>query len=73
MTKIPIVAIIGRANVGKSSLFNRLVGSRQAVVDDAAGTTRDSVQAPVEWGRHAFWLVDTAGIGGAAVEGELES
>ncbi|MBW3538029.1 ribosome biogenesis GTPase Der [Candidatus Parcubacteria bacterium] len=73
MTNIPIVAIIGRANVGKSSLFNRLVGSRQAVVDDAAGTTRDRVQAVARWGKHAFWLVDTAGLGPAGGRDELET
>lgn len=58
----PIVAIVGRANVGKSSLFNRLVGSRTAITDDAAGTTRDPVQGLVSWGKHNFWLVDTAGL-----------
>lgn len=58
----PIVAIVGRANVGKSSLFNRLTGRRQAIVDDRPGTTRDSVHGLVEWGAYNFWLVDTAGL-----------
>lgn len=60
--KLPLVAIVGRANVGKSTLFNRLVGTRQAITHDLAGTTRDSVYAPVEWGKHNFILVDTAGF-----------
>lgn len=66
----PIVAIIGRANTGKSTLFNRLVGSRQAIVDDAAGTTRDAVYSLVHWGKHNFWLADTAGL--KPTENELE-
>jgi GTP-binding protein len=66
----PIVAIIGRANVGKSTLFNRLVGSRQAIVDDVAGTTRDAVYQLVHWGKHNFWLADTAGLKPA--ENQLE-
>lgn len=62
MSKLPLVAIVGRANVGKSSLFNRLVGERRAIVADEPGTTRDTVYAPVEYtGRH-FLLADTAGL-----------
>ncbi len=60
--KLPTVAIIGQANVGKSSLFNRMVRSQQAIVAREAGTTRDSVLGKVEYGKHAFWLVDTAGL-----------
>jgi len=65
-TKLPTVAIIGRANAGKSSLFNRLVKSQQAVVAREAGTTRDNVIGKVtyrnEGSEAQFWLVDTAGL-----------
>ncbi len=60
--KIPTVAIVGQTNVGKSSLFNRLVGSQQAIVAREAGTTRDRVVGQVEYKDHTFWLVDTAGL-----------
>ena len=59
---LPIVAIVGRANVGKSSLFNRLLGERKAIVADEPGTTRDRVEAIVDWQGRQFWLVDTAGF-----------
>lgn len=61
-TKLPTVAIIGQANVGKSSLFNRFVRSRQAIVAKEAGTTRDNVLGKVSYEDHTFWLVDTAGL-----------
>ncbi|PKL31782.1 ribosome biogenesis GTPase Der [Candidatus Saccharibacteria bacterium HGW-Saccharibacteria-1] len=61
-SKLPTVAIIGQANVGKSSLFNRLVRSQQAIVAREAGTTRDNVLGKVEYNYHSFWLVDTAGL-----------
>ena len=60
--KLPIIALVGRANVGKSSLFNRIVGHRRAVVAREAGTTRDSVADVVEFEGYNFWLVDTAGL-----------
>lgn len=58
----PIVALVGRPNVGKSTLFNRLVGERLAVVDETPGTTRDRLMAEAEWLGNHFWVVDTGGI-----------
>lgn len=60
--KLPTVAIVGQTNVGKSSLFNRMVGFQQAIVAREAGTTRDRVVGKVSYNDHAFWLVDTAGL-----------
>jgi GTP-binding protein len=60
--KLPIVAIVGRANVGKSSLFNAILDRREAIVAREAGTTRDSVMAKADYKEQNFWLVDTAGI-----------
>lgn len=60
--KLPIVAIVGRANVGKSSLFNMILDRREAIVAREAGTTRDSIMAKAEFKDQHFWLVDTAGV-----------
>ncbi len=57
-----IVAIVGRPNVGKSSLFNRMIGRREAIVDDMPGVTRDRLYGEVEWNDQAFYAVDTGGI-----------
>lgn len=69
--KLPIVAIVGRANVGKSSLFNAILQRREAIVAREAGTTRDSLIAKAHWNDQDFWLVDTAGMKDAEDEFEF--
>ncbi len=59
---MPIVVLVGRPNVGKSSLFNRMIGRREAIVDDMPGVTRDRLYGEVEWNGHSFYAVDTGGI-----------
>jgi GTP-binding protein len=60
--RTPVVAVVGRPNVGKSSLFNVLVGAGKSIVDDTPGVTRDRIYAPVEWCGYNFSLVDTGGV-----------
>ncbi len=69
--KLPIVAIVGRANVGKSSLFNAILERREAIVAKEAGTTRDSITAKATWRNQDFWMVDTAGMKDAEDEFEF--
>ncbi|HTE58434.1 MAG TPA: ribosome biogenesis GTPase Der [Verrucomicrobiae bacterium] len=71
MKKLPIVAIVGRANVGKSSLFNAILNRREAIVAREAGTTRDSITAKAIYRDQHFWLVDTAGMKDAEDEFEF--
>lgn len=72
MARLPTVAIIGRPNTGKSTLFNRMVGRRRAIESDVAGTTRDHVVYKVEGEEMDYLLLDTGGIGGGSTDVDLE-
>lgn len=73
MARLPVVAIIGRPNTGKSTLFNRIVGKRRAIVSDVAGTTRDHVAYKVQRDEMDYLLLDTGGIGGGSTDKDFES
>ena len=60
--QLPVLAVVGRPNVGKSTFFNRVIGARVAIVDDQPGVTRDRNFAPADWAGRDFFIVDTGGV-----------
>ena len=72
-SNLPIVAIVGRPNVGKSTLFNRFAGTRRALVEDVPGITRDRIATEIEVGARRVLIVDTAGLDGEAEEAAIKN
>src|SRR3989338_7812511 len=72
MAQLPLVAIIGRPNTGKSTLFNRLVGKRQAIESEIAGTTRDHIASAIRTDEMDYLLIDTGGMGGGTEDKDFE-
>ncbi len=72
-SKLPLVAVVGRPNVGKSTLYNRIVGGRPALVEDVAGVTRDRRYGEAEWAGKRFEVVDTGGLDPDAPKGVIQS
>jgi len=70
---LPVVAVVGRPNVGKSSFFNRIVGTRLSIVEDTPGVTRDRIYAEAEWSGKRFALIDTGGIDDGKADDEIFS
>ena len=68
VTRRPVVAVVGRPNVGKSTLVNRIVGRREAIVEEQPGVTRDRKVMEAEWTGVSFDLVDTGGVGSSRVD-----
>ena len=64
-----VIGLVGRPNVGKSTLFNRIVGQRRAIIEDMPGTTRDRLYADTQWAGHDITIVDMGGLEGQASTG----
>ncbi|MDQ3305334.1 MAG: 50S ribosome-binding GTPase, partial [Actinomycetota bacterium] len=75
MSALPTVAVVGRPNVGKSTLLNRIVGRREAIVEERPGVTRDRKAVEAEWCGRAFTVVDTGGwsTGGGALDAQVSA